>query len=184
MIAKWYQSAERSWVRVTREKHGAMRRQRTALPQPGHETSSFARSVANFSMPASVTGKPAAEFSSRLRSARLWCDREIFSQLKHASGDHRHGRDHHFGDHRAVTMSRMRDSRAIILQVVPEEMREWNRRPAPQAMVMQTNGKRAGGIPGPVPSMKRERMALAKPGRNKPPRPRARDGSEFQNVLR
>src|SRR5256886_11253483 len=30
-------------------------------------------------------------------------------------------------------MSRMRDSRAIILQVVPEEMREWNPETAPRS---------------------------------------------------
>ena len=82
-------------------------------------------------------------------------------------------------------MSRMRDSRAIILQVVPEEMREWNPETAPQAMVMQTNGKTGPANTGPVPSMKRERDGISKTGRNKTTATAsAATVPSFKNVLR
>ena len=46
---------------------------------------------------------------------------------------------------------------SIILGVVPEPTREWNPEIAPQAMVMNTNGKSLPGMIGPPPWMKEDR---------------------------
>ena len=49
-------------------------------------------------------------------------------------------------------MERMWLSRSIILGVVPDEIRAWKPETAPQAMVMNRNGKSEPAQTGPVPS--------------------------------
>ena len=47
----------------------------------------------------------------------------------------------------------MWDSFSISFGVVPEEIREWKPDSAPQAMVMNRNGKRSPEKTGPLPSV-------------------------------
>ena len=56
---------------------------------------------------------------------------------------------------------RICDSRSIIFGVVPEEISEWKPETAPQAIVMNRNGKSAPEKTGPVPSMKRVVCGIA-----------------------
>jgi hypothetical protein len=56
---------------------------------------------------------------------------------------------------------------AIILGVVPEEIREWNPEIAPHAMVMKQNGKILPAKIGPVPSVKRVNAGSCNSGRTK-----------------
>ena len=61
-------------------------------------------------------------------------------------------------------MKRICDSRSIIFGVVPEEMSEWKPETAPQAMVMNRNGKSEPENTGPEPSMKRVVAGIARCG--------------------
>src|SRR3954468_22179624 len=154
MMAKWYQSAIAVGFEVTRENMCAMPTANVGAP-PARPNMVFSpRSTANFSMPASVTGNPAAlillttsvgaplvliaKYSPgwRTQAAIIAMSATIISVTI-----------------APYPMSRIRDSRAIILQVVPEAISEWNPETAPQAIVMQTNGKTGPPKIGPVPSM-------------------------------
>jgi len=76
-------------------------------------------------------------------------------------------------------MSRMRDSRAIILQVCGG-MREWNPETAPQAMVMQKTERPAGEIPGGAVDEAREGCITQNRPQQTTATASAADGSEFQ----